>query len=466
MGLYQNFPYLDWEHLNIDWVLAICKRAEETIKNLNTQIETVVRPMIIEQQQYIQEYYNQLRAYMDNAVNKTVAENKKLQANVNKQLYANSLEMGQLRSYVTISNRETISKVELEISKLRSETSNLIAKYDTIWNAMSVRQQAQIKKIISDFTIEYNAALLNNAAKMDLLQKNVNSQLSQMQRELDSAIASLQRQMYDLDLRVQQELGQAIDIFTQLSKHIADIVENNTREIHDFYDKVEQLFDSVSSMLNTKIDTKADLSYVDEQLAEIRKLIVHVNGEITVINPVTEQPDSLQDTLYSLYNTNNFWNLTAAEYDALEIRAKEYDEISENFMNAWDYDQAGKWYLQVFGYLYYLLTEKFTNQITKLRVWTEQEFKKTGETIAAHYKEFKDCCNLVQGQIANLLYMDSPFTGYNLPLKNIILQIINVINTGAIRADVYDSIGLEAQAYDGYNLTAYDYDWNAAHLIT
>jgi len=466
MGLFENFPWLNWQGLNIDWVLDVCHRAEKTIENLNTRIENVVRPMLIEQQQFIRQYYSELKIYMDNSVNKIIADNKKLQNNVNRQLYANSLEMGQLRSFVTISNRETISTLELEISKLRNETNNLITKYDTIWDSMSKQQQATVAKMLKDFSIEYNAKLSKNEADMLILRKFVEDSVNQMEVELSAAKDRLQRDMYALDLKVQQEVGRAIDVFNTLGKEIIAHVDSTTADLADYYRKVEQLFDSTATLLNNKIDTKADLVYVDSKISELRRLIVHVNGEITVINPVTEQPASLQDALYSLYNANNYWNLTAAEYDSLEIRASEYDEISENFMNAWEYDQAGKWYLVVFGYLYYLLTEKLNTSINNLKAWTETEFNKTNATVAAHYKEFKDCCTEIKGQIENLLYMDSPFTGYRQPLKNVILQIIGHINTGAIRADVYDSIGLEARVYDGYNLTAYDYDWNAANLIT
>lgn len=466
MGVYQNFPYVDWSKLNIDWVLEICERAEKTIANLNVQIENVVRPMLIEQQQYIQSYYNQLKQYMDQSVNKMVAENKKLQNNVNRQLYANSQEMGQLRSFVTISNRETVSKLELEISKLRADTINLISKYNTIWNAMSKQQQATVNKMLTDFAIQYNAQLADNAAKMESLKLFVEQQIAQMQQELDTAKAQLQRDLYTTQQSLLASMADCIDVLTEEGKQIIDTVNKQAADVNLFYTKVEQLFENTVVLLNNKIDTKADIVYVDSEIAKIRELIIHVNGEITVINPVTEQSDSLQDTLYSLYNVNNYWNLSAEEYDELEIRAAEYDQISQEFMSARDYDNAGKWYLKVFGFLYNKLLSYVDNSVNKLYNWTKETTDNIIAVGDARYKEFQECCREVKFQINNLLYMDSPFTGERLPLKNVILQLTQHVNTGAIRADVYDSIGLEAQIYDGYNLTSYDYDWNAANLIT
>lgn len=466
MGLFRNWPYANMNELNIDWVLEVCHRAEENIKNINTQIETVVRPMIDEQKQFIIAYYNTLRTYTNGKVNYVIAENQKLQANVNKQLYANSLEIGKLRSYVYTSLLDTQNNLETQMSVLRRDTRDLITHWNGVFESMSATQQAYIKKAIRDFTIEYNKQLAENSAKMRELEQYVRVNVKQVYDELDLATTRLNAQMESMELHLQEQMVDTIDTLTDMGHAIVAEVRKQSADVDAYYKRISSLIENMFSLQQAQIDQKADIVYVDAQIEEIRKLIEHVNREITVINPVTEELDSLQNTLYSLYNSNNYWHLTAKEYDNLDMRAEDYDDISTSYMDAFEYDEAGKWYLKIYSKLYTNFKQYVDNSVDNLRAWTKDNMDNLNARVDKNYKEFKECCNGVKRLLKNELFMDSPFTGYTVPLKNVILKMLDMLNTDGIRADAYDSIGLTVDTYDGYNLTAYDYDWKAGTLIT
>ena len=48
MGLYENFPYTNFQNLNLDWLLKITKANNDAVKNLNANIESAVDKKIQE----------------------------------------------------------------------------------------------------------------------------------------------------------------------------------------------------------------------------------------------------------------------------------------------------------------------------------------------------------------------------------------------------------------------------------
>lgn len=73
--------------------------------------------------------------------------------------------------------------------------------------------------------------------------------------------------------------------------------------------------------------------------------------------------------------------------------------------------------------------------------------------------------NLEQS-VAEAYYMDSPFTGENVPMQQVIYELASLHMTDALTATEYDAADLTATAYEALDLTAYAYDWNGALYIS
>ena len=112
----------------------------------------------------------------------------------------------------------------------------------------------------------------------------------------------------------------------------------------------------------------------------------------------------MQQAINDLYAVAAIWGLTAQQYDSLELTASEYDALG---LSAIEYDTLG----------YKIL--------------------------------FKDPD----------LYMINPFTGTYDPIKTVIEYLAGLHKAETYTATEYDALELDADTYDGYEVTAYNYDW-------
>lgn len=136
-----------------------------------------------------------------------------------------------------------------------------------------------------------------------------------------------------------------------------------------------------------------------------------VGRVVYVINPVTGQMDTLQNTLNMMWSQMNVGALTAAEYDSMLLTAAEYDAMR---IPAIVYDTRGRFVPGIFERLY--------------------------------------------------LRMRSPFTGKMDTYENVIYACIR-LHQVALTAEEYDSKNLTAAEYDAKKITAYNYDWEGRLII-
>lgn len=467
MSFFEKWPYTNFEQLNIDWVLDVVKRAEDMIKHLNKTIESVVRPMIDSQQVYIISYYNTLKSILNGQINNMIADNKKLNSSVQKQLYENVLAMNKLDATVREGLRNNTAANQLEITRLRNEVNNLIAKYDSIWSANSINTIAQIQRLIKDFTSDINAQIADNNLNMHILSNFVNNEIDTMRADLRRAVSTLNTDMAQLRVEMSDLNADTIDTLTAMGHEILSEVDKHFEDVDHYYLEVMRLFDSTIKMLSIRIDNKADLSYVEYEIQRLESLIVKVNRDIIVINPKTMKNDSLQKTLFDIYNNNNMLQLTAEEYDSLGLSAERYDWIAENEdLTALKYDELGKYYLVLSRNLLdsaYKYTDDAELRIVSMFTRWNQEIEKLADERWGYITE---CCNGVKHTLSTQLYMSSPFDGQTRPLKDVLLQLFGELYSDALTADVYDAKMLDADAYDALMLTAYNYDWHGASLIS
>lgn len=154
-------------------------------------------------------------------------------------------------------------------------------------------------------------------------------------------------------------LKKQTELIAQVNKN-TDFIEHWNTSLEDIYAQIENLKLSLNSQImgvNNKIELEINTlnntlrQYILEQrniieanasvqYTRLENLINQVAvGQINVVNPVTGQVDSLQNTLYSLYEGDRESALTATEYDALELTASAYIAYD---CTAIQYDRNGK----------------------------------------------------------------------------------------------------------------------------
>lgn len=466
MSFFEHWPYTNFEELNIDWVLQVIKHCEETLKNLNERIETVVRPMINSQQVYIVSYFNTLKSILNGQINTMIADNKKLDAKVAKQMYQNYLAMNKLDAKVNAGLADNTAKNQLAISQLRNEINNLISKYDSIWNANSVQLNAQIQQLITQFTRDMNAQLADNLDKMTQLQLYVQNTVNTLESELNAAVKRINMDMAVLRLDVTEEMDNAVNMLLTIYDDIRKLLQTQSDNTEQMYNKFIEIVQTMYQLLASQIDVKADKSAVEAEIARLESLINKANADLIVLNPVTMTYEGLQKTLFDIYRSNNAWGLTAQEYDNIGITAEQYDQISNREgMTADGYDTLGRWYLLISRRILDSAYKYTDNSIAKITDYFTEWNQRIEKTAQDRWDYLTACCRDVNNMLNDQLYMSSPFDGITRPLKDVLLQLFGELYTKSLTAEIYDAKQLTASYYDSLGLSAYSYDWHGAELI-
>ncbi len=471
MGLWEMYPYMNTEQLNLDYVLGVISRTDNVIKNINATIETVVRPMLADTETFVTSYYNQLASQVSRQISDMIASNKNLENRVDRRLNENVVWVNKKDAALRIEMQAVDARTGLAVSTLRGDVNNLIAQYNAIWGANAVNQNAHINRLISDFTNDINMKFADNAALMQGIKSDLELQLQHAQTELTATIDHVNMILTGGELHISELLGDSLDEYTRLTNQVISELHDMYTDVHQFYVDFQTLFDDTFALFDEHIKTKADTTYVDSEIDRVIDMIMRVNGDILVINPTTNMQDTLQSTLFDIYKSNHPWALTAAEYDNLRVTADRYDMVAAGGMNAQNYDTLGKYYLDVNADLLKSANEYTDTQINT--VWyvlnnTYAPWIRDIEKINdERYKRLTECCENVKKLLRNELYMNSPFTGYIEPLGDVILSIVQVLRDKlGITADRYDALGLDCDTYDNKNITAYDYDWRGLALLT
>ena len=245
---------------------------------------------------------------------------------------------------------------------------------------------------------EINTFEAQITAAFNKLQSDLEADFAQQKAELERALQETQAQVDAAIIQMQNEVTQ----------QLADFVE----EFYQLKAEVQAEINRLLGIINTAIDNlNATLeannqfifNYVESRLDEFIDMIPDYE-HIYVYNPYRGEVTLLQQAINDLYSVAAIWGLTAAQYDSLELTAEEYDNLG---LSAIEYDTLG----------YKLL--------------------------------YKDPDN----------YMINPFTGTYDPIKTVIEYLAGLHKAEAYTATEYDALELDADTYDGYEVTAYDYDW-------
>lgn len=247
---------------------------------------------------------------------------------------------------------------------------------------------------------------------------------------VENEIYTFEQQITDAFNRLEQQITSDVElalteIRTEVSDAIRQMQQEVTRQLADFVEEFQRLKSEVQAEINRLLAIVnraiADLqnqleannefvfAYVEDRLEEFREMIPDYEN-IYVYNPYRGEVTHLQQAINDLYSVASIWGLTAAQYDSLGLTADAYDNLG---LSAIEYDTLG----------YKLL--------------------------------FKDPD----------LYMFNPFTGNVDPLKSVIMSLVGLHRDDALTAEEYDLLDLDADSYDAYEITAYDYDFSAKTIL-
>lgn len=120
---------------------------------------------------------------------------------------------------------------------------------------------------------------------------------------------------------------------------LRDEMSNFEREVND---NINIRFTEIRTELQGMIATTLIQAnaYTDATASILRDEIREISlGVITVFDPTTGMPDTLQTVIDNLYSSSREEAITASEYDSLELTATIYDGME---ISATNYDRYGK----------------------------------------------------------------------------------------------------------------------------
>lgn len=262
----------------------------------------------------------------------------------------------------------------------------------------------EVEKISSEYQNIYNWMNSHEADYQQLL-----SRVEKLENEVDDFITEINQRFDEL------KTGLEAYIFQQVQEALGQLI----LELGTLEDAIRQLrIDLQSEIIELRSGYQAaDTAlkfWLEARLEQFRNEIPDLTT-VNVWNPVRGTVTSIQICVNDLYDISRTGALTAYEYDAMELTAAEYDALE---LSAYNYDNFAR-------------------------------------DILGRAGIFKN----------PFYYMYSPFTGEYVPITTVINELAYLHRSDALTAAEYDAKAIDASVYDGYQLTAYNYDWDGKTLI-
>lgn len=252
---------------------------------------------------------------------------------------------------------------------------------------------------------EYEALLaeVNRVAgEIDSFEAEINRRFA----DLDAAIradfealsADVKEQLEQTKADVQRQLEQALAEFTAQFNAIKAEIEHELadmkRELHELEYEVQVAIGNFRSEMVSYIDERFDLFLAN--LPDYEHLMV--------FNPIRGYQTTVQIAINDLYSLCNFWGLTAAEFDSLELTCEEFES-------------------------YELTCHEFDTLGYKLLGYPDPD-----------------------------THMIDPFSGELNLIKNVVMELYG-LHMGGLTAAEFDALDLTAEEFDAKEVTAFEFDF-------
>lgn len=252
---------------------------------------------------------------------------------------------------------------------------------------------------------EYEALLaeVNRVAgEIDSFEAEINRRFA----DLDAAIradfealsADVTEQLQQTKADVQRQLEQALAEFTAQFNAIKAEIEHELadmkRELHELEYEVQVAIGNFRSEMISYIDERFDLFL--QNLPDYEHLMV--------FNPIRGYQTTVQIAINDLYSLCNFWGLTAAEFDSLELTCEEFESYE---LTCHEFDMLGY----------------------KLLDYPDPD-----------------------------THMIDPFSGELNLIKNVVMELYG-LHMGGLTAAEFDALDLTAEEFDAKEVTAFEFDF-------
>lgn len=292
------------------------------------------------------------------------------------QLSAFSKKLNELITSYNKFSGEYENYVKEQLAPYQSQLDNLDKRLNSVVTEINANFDA--------FKVDVNAKVDAQNASIEQLRTDVNDKIDDYKTDIYAKLSETEKEIY---AHVESELLRLkTDLTTQVTIQLKFL-----RRLIDLHD------DNVKTWLEGRLS---------EFLSEIPR------GQVIVTNPTNGTLDSLQQTLFDMYDYYRADGLTAQEYDNLQLTASEYGAQG---LTAYEYDFYATRTLQI--------DERF--------------------------------------------YMNDPFNGKFKLISRVVDELADLHKgDSAFTAEQYDALEMTAETYDGKELTSYSYDWQGRLLLS
>ena len=164
-------------------------------------------------------------------------------------------------------------------------------------------------------------------------------QILWMQKNLNDAIILLNQLKEDFDnIDINfDELDRRINLINEEIVIINSKIENKADK-EEVTSQIDALNQSLRELINSEYNILKE--YTDEHIDDLQYQIDHIDVDnIKVLDPTTGTEDTIQQTIFNIYNVGRTDSISAGEFDALELTAGAFDAKG---ISAFNFDQHSK----------------------------------------------------------------------------------------------------------------------------
>ena len=261
-----------------------------------------------------------------------------------------------------------------------------------------------------DATLSYYECLAKLTYKLNETIKNLN--------DLEENLPTYVKQAIDAALggweeKMQQQFAEQNAKLQAMQEQIDAQDKHIDQKLGEFKAELDAAIREMEAVVNQQLSAMwailtsglaSNRAYTDAQIAKLRSEFPDLSN-VFVISPVDGRLVPIQVALDDMYDVLRYGALTAGQYGALQLTAKEYDDKN---LTAFRYDMYGL--VELWPYL-------------------------------------------------NPHKMHSVTTGELIIIGPAVYQLADYVRENGITAQAYDNLQLTAEGYDAKQVTSYNYDW-------
>lgn len=339
---YNDYPYTNYQNLNLDWVLKTVKEMQERVGtlegSLEEQIDTIVSSTLTE---FKAEVKSEISAGLADVQTKLAEFQKNIQADMNSRFAAQDAIIKNNQSWTVAQITELqqdFQELQQYIDKRVSEIQRSITG---IWEGLSEYKEGvdEMLRVQLNNMYTYIDERIQSITRL-YVTNPITGEFEDIQKVLDMFVSYLTA---GLGLTAQEYDDLQLTAFEYDSMHITAI-NYIVRGLYLFYPK---LYLRMLSPFTGRKDDYADIIY---KLADFHKNSWKAY-EYDMFELTAQEYDDLQITAYQFDWNSRHWIIgtpknavyTASEYDAIGLTAKAYDAL---FLTAEEFDVASKIFIQ------------------------------------------------------------------------------------------------------------------------